>query len=132
MAPARWEDVDRVWHAVLARPEAERGAAVADLCQGNPQLRRDVESMLVHLARASAAGFGAGASLDPAHAPLLGRTLGSYTVHTLLGAGGMGRVYQAHDATLGREVAVKISRPSPWPTRPGGRSSSAKHACWRR
>jgi|CXWL01.1.fsa_nt_gi WD40 repeat protein len=37
-----------------------------------------------------------------------GTRIGPYEVTTLIGAGGMGEVYRAKDAILGREVAVKV------------------------
>ena len=40
-----------------------------------------------------------------------GDCLGRYTVRTLIGAGGMGRVFAATDTELGRTVALKVIRP---------------------
>src|SRR2546427_7802978 len=37
-----------------------------------------------------------------------GTRLGSHEVLALLGQGGMGEVYQAHDTKLGRDVAIKV------------------------
>jgi eukaryotic-like serine/threonine-protein kinase len=37
-----------------------------------------------------------------------GTVLGSYEIRALLGAGGMGEVYRAHDSELGRDVAIKV------------------------
>jgi serine/threonine protein kinase len=38
---------------------------------------------------------------------LPGSRLGPYEILSAIGAGGMGEVYQAHDAKLGRDIAIK-------------------------
>ena len=39
---------------------------------------------------------------------LPGTRLGPYEVTVLIGVGGMGEVYRAHDAKLRRDVAIKV------------------------
>ncbi len=41
----------------------------------------------------------------------IGTHLGPYEILALLGAGGMGEVYRAHDTRLGRNVAIKVLSP---------------------
>src|SRR5262245_958679 len=52
-------------------------------------------------------------SQQPLQSPsLAGHLLSHYQVLSLLGAGGMGEVYLAEDASLGRKVALKVLPPT--------------------
>jgi len=55
-----------------------------------------------------------------------GTKLGPYEIVALIGAGGMGEVYRARDARLGRDVAVKVLPTSLPPIRSASAGSSRK------
>src|SRR5262249_51881803 len=113
MTPERWERISDLFHAARARAAADRPRFLADACAGDESLQREVQALLDQpVSSGSFMEFLGGHA--PAHitittgADLTGKRLGSYQVLSLLGKGGMGEVYRAHDAKLGRDVAIKV------------------------
>ena len=107
----RWKDVEPILDAALARAPDERAAFIAQACGSDDELRDQVESLLAQEAAAdgllSTPGFALDAeSFEPQ--AFIGRVIGPYTIHALLGVGGMGEVYRARDMQLDRDVAIKI------------------------
>ena len=113
MTSNRWEQIEELYHTALAHEESGRAAFLASACQGDEELRREVESLL-NFAR-SASGLldhpaGDLAHIVPSVATMLAgtRQIGNYRVLSFLGAGGMGQVYLAEDTRLLRRVAIKV------------------------
>jgi Tol biopolymer transport system component/predicted Ser/Thr protein kinase len=98
-----WQQVDRLYHAALERPAAERAAFLDKACP-DPKLRREVESLL-NFEPADDTVFDSPA-WEKRLAP--GERLGPYEIVGRTGGGGMGEVWKARDTRLGREVAIKV------------------------
>ena len=106
MTPERWQEIKEVLAGALEQTPEHRSDYLDRSCR-EPELRREVESLLLADARAQSSLLADTAF--PREADLtIGSRLGSYEVLAHIGAGGMGVVYRAHDTKLGRDVAVKV------------------------
>src|SRR5262247_600581 len=114
MNPDRWRQIGKLYHTALELEPAAHAAFLDKACDGDDELRLEVESLL-H-AHEQADGFIDGkvacvvaeiAARQQATS-FVGRSLGHYQTLSLIGAGGMGEVYLAEDRRLGRKVALKL------------------------
>lgn len=120
-----WDELDRLFDEALDRPPEERDDFLDEACDGRPQLRAELASLLE--AEASSEGFleeeavsfaapayepeeGESIADDPLAAPA--HRVGPYELKEEIGRGGMSRVFRAVRADGGFEqtVAVKLLR----------------------
>jgi len=114
-----WHRTKQVFDDVLGRSKNERAARLSEMCGDDRTLRAEVESLMA--AHEQAADFGERPAIEllngldtetcvvaPRQLLRKGDQLGVYEIDSLIGVGGMGEVYRAHDTTLDRDVAIKL------------------------
>src|SRR5579862_8179522 len=111
MTRERWRQVEDLYHRAEELAPSARAAFLMEACEGDPELLREIRSLLDQTSGADhilkhvaldLVGEGNEAQLAA------GAELGPYRIEGPLGSGGMGIVYRARDTRLNREVAVKI------------------------
>ena len=113
-AKEQWDRVQDLFLQAVELPAEERGPFLDKACGGDSALRREIDSLLTYdTGVVGIAGVLEETIKSLFHAATLkpGTRVGDYEIQKLIGAGGMGEVYQARDERLARDVAIKVLPP---------------------
>src|SRR6185503_4615477 len=109
----RWQRIKEIFHSAQVRT-AGRSEFLNEVCGDDALLREEVETLLAaddaneNFLTSPAYEFAAGMLASETTEFVAGQTVGRYEILCPLGAGGMGQIYLARDAQLGRNIALKL------------------------
>lgn len=116
MDPEKLAKIEEIYHVVSQIPSKEQASFLSNMCGGDKELRREVESLLYFAERPSdlidkppldvAAEIFSGKN----NSEMIGEKIGHYKILSQIGGGGMGEVFLAEDIELERRAAVKFIR----------------------
>ena len=110
----RWQRIKEIFHSAQDRTPAERPDFLDEVCGDDASMREEVEALLTadagneNFLTSPAFEFAAGMLASEAAEFTTGQHVGRYEILCSLGAGGMGQIYLARDAQLGRNIALKL------------------------
>ena len=118
MTPERWRQISEIFDKAIETPVAGRSSYLDEACRGDPELLREIESLVAAHGAADAivdrpaVDYVECLESEPGESRWIGRQLGAYKVISLLATGGMGEVYRAvrADGLYPQAVAVKLIR----------------------
>jgi tetratricopeptide (TPR) repeat protein/tRNA A-37 threonylcarbamoyl transferase component Bud32 len=105
----RWGRITDLFGAALERPPNERNSFLGDACRGDEGLLREVVGLLSNLEESG--DFLERPLFSTSYALAVDSVIGDrYRIEALIGRGGMGEVYLAHDQLVDEKVALKTLR----------------------
>lgn len=113
--------LDDIFQTVCDLPPDKRSAYLNEACAGDESMRREVEELIRYyetnktflekpaIQDVAQELVESGSVLPPPCAqPMIGKQIGNYRILAMIGKGGMGEVYLAHDNDFDVDVAIKF------------------------